>query len=117
MTPIVRVEVFLLALAFLVYVFRTVNKKRLQMRFSVIWIVLALGLMVIALFPGIVIGLTELAGMEVPANLLYLCAIFTLLVITFSHTVQLSAQAEQIKALTQQLALRDHLREEAEWKK
>ena len=117
MTTIFRIETFLLALGFLVYVVRTVNKKKLQMRFSVVWILVALGLMVMALFPGLVFWITELAGMETPANFLYLCAIFLLLVLCFSHTVQLSRQAEQIKALTQQLAIRDHLREEAEWKK
>jgi hypothetical protein len=112
MTPLFRVEMFVLALLFLAYVFRTINKRKLQMRFSVIWIVLALGLMVIALFPGIVLGLTSLAGMEVPANLLYLCAIFILLVITFSHTVQLSAQAEKVKGLVQHISLEQYLREE-----
>jgi len=117
MTAIFRVETFLLALGFLAYVVRTVNKKKLQMRFSVVWIGLAVGLMVMALWPGLVFWLTELAGMETPANFLYLCAIFLLLVLCFSHTVQLSRQAEQIKALTQQLAIREHLREEAEWKK
>lgn len=112
MTTLFRAEMFVLALVFLIYIFRTVNKKHLQMRFSVVWILVALGLMVLALFPGLVIGLTALVGMEVPANLLYLGAIFVLLVICFSHTVQLSAQAEKIKALVQLISLDNYFREQ-----
>ena len=111
MTTLFRAEMFALALAFLIYIFRTVRKNRLQMRFSVIWIGLALAMMVMALCPGLIFALTALVGMEVPANLLYLGAIFLLLVLSFSHTVQLSAQSERLKSLVQQISLENYFRE------
>lgn len=83
MSVLLRIEMIVLALVFIVLVFRTVNKQRLRMRF----------------FPGladdflrhdgcghlpqIVITLSGWAGVEVPSNFLYLLGIMALLVVAF----------------------------------
>ena len=38
MSVLLRIEMIVLALVFIVLVFRTVNKQRLQMRFSLVWL-------------------------------------------------------------------------------
>lgn len=116
MSPLLRVEIIALALIFIVLVFRTVNKKKLQMRYSLIWLVISFCLIVIAIFPQIVIGLSALVGIEVPSNLIYLLGIAVLLVIAFFHTVYLSAQADKIKNLVQKISINNYLQAEADYR-
>ena len=51
MSVLLRIEMIVLALVFIVLVFRTVNKQRLQMRFSLVWLMISFAMMVVAIFP------------------------------------------------------------------
>ena len=76
MSVLLRIEMIVLALVFIVLVFRTVNKQRLQMRFSLVWLMISFAMMVVAIFPQIVITLSGWAGVEVPSNFLYLLGLW-----------------------------------------
>lgn len=112
MTAVLRVEMLLLALLFIAIVFYTVNTKRLQMRYSLIWLLLSFALVLAAVFPQLVIGATALAGIETPSNFIYLLGIFFLLILCFSLTVNLSRQADRAKRMVQWISIRQFLEEE-----
>ena len=112
MSVLLRIEMIVLALVFIVLVFRTVNKQRLQMRFSLVWLMISFAMMVVAIFPQIVITLSGWAGVEVPSNFLYLLGIMALRVVAFFLTVHVSKQADEIKRLTQMLSIETYLMEE-----
>lgn len=105
MPMILRIELLIGAIIFLVLVVRSVNRKRLQLRYSLIWLGIALGMLIAACFPQIIIGLAGLVGIEVPANLIYLLAIIVLLIIALSLTAIVSKQSEQIKRLSQLMSI------------
>ena len=72
--------------------------------------------MVIALFPGVVVWLCGITGIETPSNLIYLFGILILLLISFYQTVLLSKQADRITRLTQVLSIERFYREQQEQK-
>lgn len=111
---ILRVEMIVLALAFIVIVFCTVNRKKLQMRYSLIWLLLSLALAVVAVFPQTAAWAASLAGIQTPANFIYLLGIFFLLILSFSLTVNLSKQADQLKRIVQVVSIDRFLRENRE---
>lgn len=109
MSMMLRVELLVMAIAFICVVFRTVNRKKLLLKYSLVWLLISLGLLVISVFPQIVMHLTELTGVETPSNLIFLFAIIALAVLTFSLTVIVSKQSVRIKNLTQLLSIYHYL--------
>ena len=104
----------LIAAAFVAMVLWAVNKNRVQLKYSIIWLAVAAALVIIALFPQIVTTLTNLAGIEVPANFLYLVGIISLLIISFYLTILMAKQADRIKTLTQMVSIDKYLMSESQ---
>ena len=111
MSIILRIELIALALVFMFLVFNTVNKRKLWLQYSLIWLLICSGLLLVAFFPGILDWLAELMQIEVTSNLVYLIAIFILVVITFYLTKIVSKQSEQIKTLIQDCSIERYINE------
>lgn len=105
MSIFLRAEMLLLAAAVLFLVFRAIRKKRLLIRFSLVWLCIAGGMVFAALFPGAVTWACGLVHMEKASNFIYLLGVLTLLGLSFSQTMLLSKQSDQIKRLTQSISL------------
>ena len=69
------------------------------------WVIVAIVLLVISIFPEIIFGLSRFAEVESPANLVFLCFIFILLILGFNLSVRTSQTDTKLKELTQQLAI------------
>lgn len=108
MSWILRIELILFAAVFLVVVFWAVSRKKLQLRYSLVWLLIALCIILAACFPGLVMFLSDLVGIETPSNFIYFLGIIVLLVLCFSLTCIVSRQSEQIKRLAQQLGIQTH---------
>ena len=101
MSWILRTELIALALVAIVVVIHAVNRRVLQLKYSLIWLLISLCLVIAALFPKI----TALVGIETPSNLIFFLAIIALLGICFSLTVIVSRQETRIKRLIQILSI------------
>lgn len=115
MIPVLlRAEMLVVAILFVVMVFTTVNRQRLRMSDSLIWLLISLGLIVLALVPQLSQWLADLMGIETPANLLYLLGMFFLLAVTFFLTVRASTLSDRVKSLVQTVSIENFLKEESE---
>jgi len=112
MSLFLRVEMLILAFAVLLMVFHSINRRRLRVQYSLIWLGISAGMILVAAFPGIVVWLCTLTRIQTPSNLIYLLGILTLLVIVFKQTELISQHTEQIKRLTQELSMEKHRAEE-----
>lgn len=116
MSTLLRIEMIVIALLIVTIIVRSVNRKKLRIQYSFAWLIIAAALMVIALFPGVVVWLCGITGIETPSNLIYLFSILILLLISFYQTVLLSKQADRITRLTQVLSIERFYREQQEQK-
>ena len=116
MSTLLRIEMIVIALLIVTIIVRSVNRKKLRIQYSFAWLIIAAALMVIALFPGVVVWLCGITGIETPSNLIYLFGILILLLISFYQTVLLSKQADRITRLTQVLSIERFYREQQEQK-
>jgi hypothetical protein len=81
-------------------VFEMLRRGILREKFAALWLVVSVGVLVMAAFPRIVSRLAETLGVQVPANLLFfLTAVLLLLV-----SVQLSYEVSRLEARTRRLA-------------
>ena len=60
-----------LALFILVLVFWMLLTRRLREKYAVMWIVIALSVLLLGIFPQLLLWATALLGVQVPANLLF----------------------------------------------
>ncbi len=94
-----------LAVAVIVVVLRSIRQGHLLVRFSLMWLVVSAGILLVAAFPGVAIFISRLVQIKTPSNMVYLFGIILLLLIVFKQTEILSQHTEQIKRLTQELSL------------
>ena len=101
-TQIILIIFFLIILFCLI---REVKNHRLELRYTLSWLLLDVALLVLAIFPGILKGVSRVLGIFNPMNMLFFCGFLFSLIVIYTLTAAVSEMSEQIKRLTQQLAL------------
>ena len=107
-----RVLLVLVSVFFLWYTTRKLKKAQVQIAEALFWIVLGVVLVVVAIFPNLIINLAERMGVQSAANFVFLIVIFLLLVRCFIMNLKLSQLDEKVRNLTEELAIREHDRED-----
>ena len=105
MSITLRVVLIVFALAFFFEIFKLVSRGKLQLKYSLLWMVLSLALMLCAVFPDLVGYFSDFLGIEAPSNLVFLIAIVALVGICLSLTAIVSWQSRDIRLLIQRVAL------------
>lgn len=94
------VGALLLALALLLLVFELLRRRHLREKYAAIWVAVAVGTMVLALFPSLLYRGASLLGIQTPSNLLFLVS----LVVLLSISLQLSGEVGELEEQTRTLA-------------
>lgn len=102
-----RLKIFLFVICFLVFLFLILKlrKRKADIKYVLPWMLLDIGVAVITAFPVILGYFCDLFGIETPSNMLFFFALILLGMVVFSMTLTISRQNEQIRDLTQRLAL------------
>jgi len=89
------------------FVFKKIRSANMQIESAVFWVLFMIGLVTISFFPGIVIYMSKIIGVESPANFVFLSIMFLLLLKVFSLSIQISKMQYQIHQLGQIIALKE----------
>lgn len=90
-----------------------VAKGRLLLRYSLLWLALALLAIVFAIFPAPIFKLAYLLGFNVPSNFVLFVGVFFLAIICLSLSVIASRQNVRLKNAIQRIALLENKIEQA----
>ena len=93
------------AFFFFILVLELIRRRRLQERYTVLWFVLALGMLAGALFPKLLEVLANVLGVRDTNIALFALLLLLLLALAFESTVTASRQGERITRLAQENAL------------
>ena len=96
----VALTVVLLALMF--YLMRT---RRIREKYAAVWIVLAVAVVLLGLFPRLAFWLSSLVGIATPANLVFALAFVVLLLVCIQLSVEVSNLEEETRTLAEEIAL------------
>jgi hypothetical protein len=88
------------AVAALVLVFELLRRRRLREKYAAIWVVIAVGTVIVAIFPQILRWLADLIGIQTPSNLLF----FGSLIVLFAVSLQLSREVGLLEEQSRRLA-------------
>lgn len=100
-----RCALILGSFAYLFIIVWLLKRKKLTVRYAIIWLLSAFVLIFFAVFPYIVLVLTNLAGMANPENLVFILIIAFMLLLLLSLSSIVSGFADKIKRLAQHSAL------------
>lgn len=92
-------------LAMLGWVIWLVRTRRLNLRDSLMWVVLTVAALGLVVFPRGLILVARMTGAEVPANALFALGFVYVLLSLLSSTIAISANADRLRRLTQECAL------------
>jgi len=88
-----------------VLLFVLLRTRRLREKYAGIWIVVSLGVVVLAIFPSWAFWLSRVARVNTPVNLLFGGSIAVLLLVCIHLSTELSSQEEKTRTLTEEIAL------------
>ncbi len=103
--PSVRLTIFsvIAALAALVLVFELLRRRRLREKYAVIWVLIAVGTLVVAVFPGLLRSVADLVGIQTPSNLLFFGSLITLFAVSLQLSREVGLLEEQSRRLAEEL--------------
>ena len=96
-----------LALIILAIVIRMLLTRSLREKYAVMWLVIALAVLVLGVFPQLLSSLTDLLGVQLPSNLLFALAIVLLLGVALHLSWELSQAEDELRRLAEEAALAD----------
>jgi hypothetical protein len=102
-----RIQIASIAFALIVFVtvFELVRRRRLRERYALVWMAAALGLVVLAVWQGLLNAIAKAVGIYYPPNALFVAAFGFLLLLLLHLSAAVSRLSDQTTVLAQRLAL------------
>ena len=95
----------LIDVVLLLIIFAFLKRGLMSVKYSLLWLALAVGLVIAAAFPYVVYVLRDLLDIEMPVNLVFLLMFCFVLVVLLSLSIAISQLADKCKRLTQANAM------------
>lgn len=105
MTLELQIWMLLGAAAYLLLIFWMLKTHRLNVRYSLVWLLFGLALVLFAAVPYVVFVLRDIFDIQMPSNLVFAMVIGFVLLISLSISAAITDFAERIKRLTQTVAI------------
>lgn len=81
------------------------KKKKISIKYSLIWIILFSILLISTIIPGFLIYITNILGFKVGSNMIFSLILSVLVIITISLTVIVSQQDKKVRLLVQEFSI------------
>ena len=117
MTTTLQISMIAAELIYFGLVIFFLKKKMLSLKYSLLWLIAGVVMLIFTIFPMLMIRFVKLFGVESAMNGLFSLLIFFILTIIMSLTAIVSRQSEKLRTLTQSQALLEERLRELEKKK
>ena len=105
MTAQLQLFMILGAVVLLLIIFAFLKRGLMSVKYSLLWLALAVGLVIAAAFPYVIYVLRDILSIEMPVNLVFLLMFCFVLVVLLSLSIAITQLAEKCKRLTQANAI------------
>lgn len=100
-----KLVLIVITLIYIFLILKSIKKKKLQMSFSLFWLITGVLLIIALIIPNLVENISKTLGFEVPANMIFCLTIFMSFYLIFSLTVALSKENKKNTLLIQEVSL------------
>lgn len=105
MTLRLQIIIIVALIIALIFVVAQIRSRKLDLKYSLTWFCLILALLILTVFPQILTFFSNLIGFGSQMNLLFVCGFMLALLIIYTLTRAISKLMDQVRTLTQKVAL------------
>jgi hypothetical protein len=105
MTPTQRLFAVTTSVATLIGIIELVRRRRLKEEYSWLWILTTMGMLVLSAWYGLIEWISHLIGAVTPTTTLFLFGLLFLLAISVHFSTMISRLSQQVRRLTQEMAI------------
>lgn len=84
-----------------------VRRRRLDERSSCLWLLTGLGILVLAVWYDLLLSISTLIGINLPTSTVFFFGVVFLMAVSLQQATKISKLADQVKNLTQKIAIMD----------
>lgn len=100
-----RIAILIAVLVYFLIVFHLLKRKTLHLKYTLLWLTSGIAMFALAIWPQILLSLTNIVGIYDPTNALFVAALFFVIMILMSLTAIVSKLNDKNKRLIQTIAL------------
>lgn len=100
-----QLEIITFCVVLIAIIVRLVQKNRITIKYSLVWMFAILSILIGALVPGLLPWVADLLGFETLPNLIFALMIGIIIIVCMILTIIVSGQKEKIRILTQEISL------------
>lgn len=89
----------------MIIIFHLLKKDKITIKYSIVWLLPCLILLIFVLIPGFLTWTTKVLGFQTASNMVFALLIALLMMISIVLTVIVSTQKNQIRALIQEVSI------------
>ncbi len=89
----------------LLNVLHQIRSRKLELKYTISWLILLFVLLIVVIFPELLNYLSDISGIVLPINMVFFVGFCFTLLIIYRLTQAVSKMSEEIKRLTQRIAL------------
>ncbi len=93
------------SLIFLIYIMIMVRSRRIELKYTLIWLFAGFFMLTSAVFPKLPGFVSELLNIVEPVSTIFLIITFLLMLILFTLTIALSRSSSRIKRMSQEIGI------------
>lgn len=105
MSSSLRLGLLIASIVALTFVIVNIKKRKLNIKYSIAWIMWAIFALALAIFPQTFYKFSSLLGIEMPVNAVFLIMIGLLYALVFYSYIMVSKHNDEIIQLTYEIAL------------
>ncbi|TLM75954.1 DUF2304 domain-containing protein [Pseudarthrobacter sp. NamB4] len=96
---------FIFVLVILLIIFEMLRRRHLREKYAVIWIIIGIGVLVLAAFPQLLFWSSGVLGVKVPSNLLFAMALVLLVSVCLHLSFEQSQAEDEIRVLAEEVGI------------
>ncbi|MEE3343279.1 MAG: DUF2304 domain-containing protein [Bacilli bacterium] len=89
----------------IIFILHLVHKEKINVKYSLVWLILFIGLLVCLFIPGLLSYITKALGFQTASNMILSLLIAVLVIINITNTVINSSQDRKIRLLIQEISI------------
>lgn len=105
MTLALKIVSISFLLVLIIIVIHLLKKDKITIKYSIVWLLPCILLLIFTIIPGFLTWTTELLGFQTASNMIFAMLIALLMMISLVLTVIVSNQKNQIRLLIQEVSL------------
>lgn len=100
-----RVALIVITLIYLIIILKAIKNKKLQISFSIFWIITGLILIIAIAIPNLIQNISNILGFELSVNMIFCVAIFLSFYLIFNLNILLSKENKKNILLIQEISI------------